>query len=98
MQVVDDCVPTAAVGEVPQYPAAVAMSAMIVAANNAATGSRRRRKPGISIRMFAQAMHYLDDVCRRAGRAPRLQVNFVAVLCVQYGAFVAELSHAHSSS
>jgi hypothetical protein len=98
MQVVDDCVPSVGVGEVPQFPAAVAMSAMIVAANNAATCSCRRRKSGISIRMFAKAMHYLDDMCRGAGRAPHLQVNIVAVLCVQYGAFVAELSHPHSSS
>ena len=98
MQVVDDCVPSAGVGEVPQFPAAVAMSAMIVTANNAAMRSRRRRKPGISIRMFAQAMHYLDDVCRESGRAPHLQVNIVAVLCVQYGAFVAELSHPYPSS
>jgi hypothetical protein len=82
-------VPSIVVGEVPQFGAAAAMAAMIVAANNAATRGRRRREPGISIRMFAQAMHYLDDVCRGAGRVPHLEVNVVAVLCVQYGAFVA---------
>jgi hypothetical protein len=98
VRIADDSVPTVTVGEVTEQATIVTMSAVIVAANNTTTRSRCRRKPGVSIGVFAQAMHYLDDVRRRAGWVPHLQLNFVAVIRVQYGAFVAELSHPHSSS
>jgi hypothetical protein len=63
MQVVDDCVPSVGVGEMSWLVAVAAMSTVVVAADNTSPCGRSRRESGISIRMFAQAMHYLDDVC-----------------------------------
>ncbi len=84
MRVADNRVPTAGIGKMPLLAALGAVAAVVMTSNNISPVGCCRRKPGISIPVFAQAVHYLDDVCRRAGRVPHLQLNFVAVLCVQY--------------
>ena len=94
MNVVDDRLPSIVVGKVTKLVGATAVPTMIVAVHNAAARGRSRRKPSVSIRMFAETMQYLDNMCGRGGWVPYLQWYFVPVLGAQDVALV--ISHRHS--
>ncbi len=94
MCVVDHRLPSVIVGKVTKLVGVTAVPTMIVTEYDATSGGRGRRKPGVSIGVFAQTVQYLDDMRSGSGWAPNLQLNVVPVISAQYAALM--ISHSYS--